>query len=69
MEMLNISDNDNSKIWSYPISGFCRIPKILCSLSMATLCWNVVKPAIIEKIAANVNINRHPTVQLQVWIH
>lgn len=30
--------------WTYPISGFCRIPRILCNLSIATLCWKLVKP-------------------------
>lgn len=33
---------------SYPISGFWIIPRILCSLSMATLCWKLDKPATIK---------------------
>lgn len=34
--------------WSYPISGLCKIPRILCNLSMATLCWKLDNPATIQ---------------------
>lgn len=29
---------------AHPISGLCKIPRIFCSLSMATLCWKPFKP-------------------------
>lgn len=36
--------NHKNKHFSYPISGFWSIPRIRCNLSMATVCWNLVRP-------------------------
>lgn len=49
---------------SHPISGFCKIPSILCSLSMATLCWKLDKPA-----AKCNRINLEEDNKSRVWLH
>lgn len=49
--------------WSYPISGLCKIPRILCNLSMATLCWKLDKPATIQIYKTDVKANG------QWWMH
>lgn len=54
----NIRNFDNIvNVRSYPISGFCRIPRILCNLSIATLCWKLVKPAINKIYVLSINVS------------
>lgn len=60
--------NQKPYFWySHPISGLCSIPRILCNLSMATLCWKLDKPAVIKIHWINVKADRHLGFSLQAW--